>query len=61
MELKVSEDAGFERLKVICSWEDGQGKNVPVYRSHRDNRIGLCVCSVTIQFKREGDLNLRNV
>ena len=29
-ELKVSVDVGLERLKVICSWEDGQGKRVPV-------------------------------
>ena len=28
-------DAGLERVKVICSWEDGHGKRVPVSRSHR--------------------------
>ena len=39
-ELKVSVDAGLERLKVISSWEDGQGKRVSVSRSHRDKRIG---------------------
>ena len=27
-EFKVSGDAGLERLKVICSWEDGRGKRV---------------------------------
>ena len=26
-ESKVSVDAGLERLKVICCWEDGQGTN----------------------------------
>ena len=58
--VKVTVDAGLERLKVIiCSWEDGQGKRVPVSRSHRDKRIGECVCSVSIQFKRIGVLNLR--
>ena len=45
---KVSMDAGLERLKVICSWEDSQGKSVPVSRSHGDKRVGECVCSVSI-------------
>ena len=27
-ELKVTVDGGVERLKVISSWEDGQGKRV---------------------------------
>ena len=44
---KVSVDAGLERLKVICCWEDGQWKRVPVSRSHGDKRIGECVCSVS--------------
>ena len=26
--LKVSVDAGLERLKVICSWEDGRGMRI---------------------------------
>ena len=38
---KVAVDADLERLKVICSWEDGQGKRVSVSRSHRDKRIGV--------------------
>ena len=48
----------FERLKVICSREDGQGKRVPVSRSHKDKRIGECVCSFSI-FNREELLNVR--
>ena len=35
-ELKVSVHAGLERLKVICSWLDGQRKRITVSRSHRD-------------------------
>ena len=52
-------DADFERLKVICSWEDGQGKRIPVSRIHGDKRIGEFVCSVNVLFKRVGMLNLR--
>ena len=52
-------DAGLERLKVISSWEDGRRKRVPVSRCHRDKRIGECVCSISIHFKRVGVLNLR--
>ena len=48
---KVSVDAGHKRLKVICSWEVGRSKRVPISRSHRDKRIGECVCSVSIQFR----------
>ena len=53
-------DAGLERLKVISCWEDGRRKRVPVSRCHRNKRIGECVRSIGIQFKREGVLNLRN-
>ena len=48
----LSVDVGLERLKVICSLEDGHGKRCPVSRSHRDKRISKCVCQVSIQFKR---------
>ena len=47
---KVFVDAGFKRLKVICCWEDGQGKRVPVSRSHGDKRVGECLCSVFGQY-----------
>ena len=50
--------AGLERVKVICSREDGQ-KRVSISRSLRDKRIGEYVCSVSIQFKRVGVLNLK--
>ena len=58
-ESKVSVDVGLERLKVISCWEDGRRKRIPVSRCHRDKRIGQCVCSIGIQFKRVGGLNLR--
>ena len=45
-------DAGLERLKVISCWEDDRRNRVPVSRCHRDKRIGECVCSIGIQFKR---------
>ena len=51
-------DAGLERLKVICSREDGRTKRVSVSRSHWEKRIGECICSVSIQFKRIRVLNL---
>ena len=51
-ESKVSVDAGLEGLKVISCWEDGRRKRVPVARCHRNKRIGECVRSVGIQFKR---------
>ena len=60
-ELKVSVDAGLERLKVICCWEDGRRKRVPISRCHRDKRVGECVCSVSIQFKRVGVLGFNNI
>ena len=56
---KVSVDAGLKRLKVISCWEDGRRRRDPVSRCHRDKRIGECFCSVGIQFKRVGVLNLR--
>ena len=46
--------AGLEGLKVISCLEDGRGKRVPVSRSHRNKRIGECVRSMGIQFKRVG-------
>ena len=52
-------DPGLERLKIICCLEDGQGKRVSVSRSHWNERIGECVCSVSIHFKRVGSLNVR--
>ena len=58
-ELKVFVDAGSERLKVICCWEDGRRKRVSVPRCHRDKRVGECVCSASIQFKRVGVLRPR--
>ena len=58
-ELKVIVDACLERLKVISCREDGQRKRVSVSRCHRDKRIGECVCSVSIQFKRIGVLSPR--
>ena len=51
-------DAGLEGLKVIKCWEDGRRKRVPVFRCHRNKRIGECVRSIGIQFKRVGELNL---
>ena len=56
---KVSVDAGLEGLKVISCWEDGRRKRVPVSRCHRNKRIGECVRSIGIQFKRVGVLGLR--
>ena len=53
-ELKVSVNARLERLKVICSQENGQEKRVAVSRSHRDKRVGECVCRVSMQFNRVG-------
>ena len=41
--VEVSVDAGLERVKVICSWEDEQGTRVSVSRSNRDKRFGECV------------------
>ena len=55
-ELKVSGDACFERLKDILYVVR---KRVPVSRCHRDKRVGECICSVSIQFKGVGVLNLR--
>ena len=52
-------DAGLEGLKVISCWEDGRRKRVLVSRCHRNKRIGECVSSIGIQFKRVGVLNLR--
>ena len=52
-------DAGLEGLMVISCWEDGRRKRVPVSRCHRDKRIGECVRSIGIQFKRVGVLNFR--
>ena len=52
-------DAGLEGLKVINSWEDGRRKRVPVSRCNRNKRIGECVRSIGIQFKRVGVLGLR--
>ena len=51
-------DAGLERLKVISCWEDGRRKRVLVSRCHRNKRIGKCVRSIGIKFKRVGVLNL---
>ena len=51
-------DAGLEGLKVISCWEDGRRKRVPVSRGHRNKRIGECVRSIGIQFKRVGVLGL---
>ena len=52
-------DAGLEGLKVISCWEDGRRKRVPFSRCHRNIRIGECVRSIGIQFKRVGVLSLR--
>ena len=52
-------DAGLEGLKAINCWEDGGRKRVPVSRCLRNKRIGGCVCSIGIQFKRVGVLGLR--
>ena len=35
-------------------------KQVPVSRSRRDNRIGECICSFSIQFNHEGVLKSEN-
>ena len=48
-ESKISVDVDLERLKDICCWENGQGKRVPVSRSHRDKQIGECLCSVSTE------------
>ena len=53
-------DAGLEGLKAISCWEDGRRKRVPVSRCHRSKRIGKCVRSIGIQFKRVGVLNSKN-
>ena len=50
--------AGLEGLKVISCWEDDRRKIVPVSRCHRNKRIGECIHSIGIQFKRVGVLNL---
>ena len=59
----VSVDAGLEGLKVLSCWEDGRRKRVPVPRCRRceqySRRIGECVRSIGIQFKRLGVLGLR--
>ena len=47
-------DAGLERVNVICRWEEGWRKRVPVSRFHRDKRVGKSVFSVIIKFKRVG-------
>ena len=52
-------DAGIEGLKVISNWEDGSRKRVPDSRCHRNKRIGDCVRSIGIQFKRVEVLSLR--
>ena len=52
-------NGGLEELKVIICWEDGRRKRVPVSRCHRNKRIGECVRSIGIQFKRVGVLGLR--
>ena len=52
-------DADLEGLKVISCWEDGRRKRVLVSRCHRNKRIGECVRSIGIQFKRVGVLGLR--
>ena len=53
-------DVGLEGLKVIRCRQDGRRKRVPVSRFHRNIRIGECVRSIGIQFKREGCLVLEN-
>ena len=50
-ELKVSEDAGLEKLKVIFRQKDGQGKWILVSRSHKDKRINECVVLVSSDTK----------
>ena len=52
-------DAGLEGLKVISFGEDGRRTRIPVCRCHRNKRIGECVRSIGIQFKRLGVLGLR--
>ena len=54
-------DAGLEGLKVISDWENGRRKRVPVSRCYRNKRIGECVRSIGIQFKRVGVLILENL
>ena len=51
----------LEDWRLKCSWEDGQGMRVPVPRSHRDKRIGEYVCPVSIQFKCDWALSLREL
>ena len=58
-ESKVSVDVGLEGLKGISCCEDGRRKRVPVSRCHRNKRIGECIRSIGIQFKRVGVLGLR--
>ena len=60
-EVKVSVDAGLERLNVICSQEDGREKRISVSKSHRNKRIGKCICSVSMQFNRKVMLNVRKL
>ena len=41
--MKPKVPSGLEGLKVLCSWEEGHEKRVPVSRSHRDKRFGKCI------------------
>ena len=41
--VKISVDAGLERLKVVLRWNDGCGKRVPASKINRDKRVGECV------------------
>ena len=60
MELKVSVDVGLERLKILCSQEDGRRSEFQSLEVKKmDKRIGECVFSKTIQFNCEEVLGVR--
>ena len=49
-------------MRVLKDWRlyvAGKTVRVPVSRCHRNKRIGECVCSISIQFKRLWVLNFR--
>ena len=55
----MSVDAGLKQLKVISRGEDGGWKRVPVFRGHKDKRVGERACSIFIRFDSEGVLGVR--
>ena len=57
--LKLSVDTGLEKPKVECGYKELYQKRVPVFRSHRDKRVGECgIRRLVISLNCEGVFNV---